>query len=127
MAKNGLAKVEILILKPKTATIQAVDVVPIFAPIMTLMAFCKLIRPPPINAEVNNVTKVLDCNIPVVNVPVNIPFIGVLVKFFKNFRNDLPANPFMPFSRWYIPKRKIPKPAIKSQKSKWMFVVKICR
>ena len=122
-AKNGKEKEAIFILNPSQPTINADAVVPILAPRMTPMAFCKLIIPAPKKAAIRKETRELDCSMAVVKVPDKTAFRGVPVKLRSIFLNDLPANPLMPFSRWYIPNNKRPRPAKNIQKSNGRFSI----
>ena len=95
MVKKGKEKLAIFILNPKAATTQAVNVVPKFAPKITLREFLKLIIPPPKNASTNRVTIELLCNMAVTTVPVIIPcqlFSEALNKVLKRF----PCKSFHP-------------------------------
>ena len=56
-----------------TAMIQAVSVVPIFAPMMTEMACANVSRPALTKETVITVVAVEDCTDAVTNVPVNMP------------------------------------------------------
>ena len=73
------------ILKPKAATIQAVNVVPRLAPKTTPRAFFKLNIPAPRKASTSNVTIELLCKIAVTNVPESMPFQLRLVKRLMKF------------------------------------------
>ena len=105
---NGMARIEISALKPKNATIQAVMVVPILAPIITPMA-CTKVRSPALT-KLTTITVVADEDwiTAVIPTPVNTPFNGLDVIADKNPRNLSPAAFCRPELIKFIPYRNIP-------------------
>ena len=88
---KGIARIEMSALKPSHATIQAVTVVPILAPIMTPIA-CVSVRSPALT-KLTTITVVADddCMIEVIPTPVMTPLNGFDVMAVRKPLNFSPA------------------------------------
>ena len=86
--------------------IQLVSVVPIFAPIITLIALVKVSRFAHINHNTKSVTIVLLCKIAVPIIPVNIPFMRVFVDFSSKYLTYLVPMFLMLSEKICIPYKK---------------------
>ena len=90
-AIRGTARADTSALKPKTAIIQAVIVVPIFAPIITPIAWRRVRSPAFTKLTVITVVALEDWMTAVTPSPVATPFRGLEVIEETNFRSPLPA------------------------------------
>ena len=78
-------------LKPNRAMIQAVKVVPMLAPIMTLIAWVRVRRPAFTKPTTITVVALEDCMTAVTPIPVTTPFTGLEVIDERNFLRPEPA------------------------------------
>ena len=90
-AISGTANMDTSALKPKRAMIQAVKVVPMLAPIMTLMACLRVRRPALTKPTTMTVVALDDWIIAVTPSPVTTPLSGLEVIEARNFRRPEPA------------------------------------
>jgi hypothetical protein len=85
-------------------------VVPIFAPIMTLMAGRRPKTPALTRPTTMTVIAVLDCMTPVMRVPAKSPLTGVPAVFAKKARILFTARDWMPLAINSSPSMKMPRP-----------------
>ena len=90
--------------------IHPVTVVPIFDPIITLIACVRFIKPDETNPTAITVMIELDCTIIVENIPVATPAKRLVVIPDMNFLSPAPPIDCNPSERCFIPKRKHPSP-----------------
>ena len=91
-ANSGKTMALIWKLKPKSAIIHAVTVVPMLAPIMTEMACDNVNRPAFTKLTVNTVVAVDDWTALVTNAPVQMPVKRLVVIVPKTLRKPPPVN-----------------------------------
>ncbi len=103
MAKSGRAKAAISTLNPKIEMIQAVTVVPIFAPIMTLMDSASVSKPAFTKLTTITVVAEEDWIRAVINTPVKTPVTRLVVIAVRILRNLSPATFCKPSLIIFIP------------------------
>ena len=103
MAKSGRAKAGISTLNPKIEMIQAVTVVPILAPIMTLMDSASVSNPAFTKLTTITVVAEEDWIRAVINTPVKTPVTRLVVIAVRILRNLSPATFCKPSLIIFIP------------------------
>mgnify|MGYP001526185942 FL=1 len=103
MAKSGRAKAAISTLNPKIEMIQAVTVVPILAPIMTLMDSASVSNPAFTKLTTITVVAEEDWIRAVINTPVKTPVTRLVVIAVRILRNLSPATFCKPSLIIFIP------------------------
>ena len=103
MAKSGRAKAAISTLNPKIEIIQAVTVVPILAPIMTLMDSASVSNPAFTKLTTITVVAEEDWIRAVINTPVKTPVTRLVVIAVRILRNLSPATFCKPSLIIFIP------------------------
>ena len=103
MARRGRAKAAISTLNPKIEMIQAVTVVPILAPIMTLMDSASVSSPALTKLTTITVVAEEDWIRAVINTPVRTPVTRLVVIAVRILRNLSPATFCKPSLMIFIP------------------------
>ena len=88
----------------------AVAVVPMFEPMMTLIAWVRFMSPDETNPTTITVMIDEDCTITVETTPVPTPASRCVVASDMNFRSPEPLTACRPSERCFIPKRNVPSP-----------------
>ena len=102
-ANNGKAKAETSTWKPNAEITQAVTVVPILAPMMTLMDWANVSSPALTKLTTITVVADEDCTRAVINEPVKTPVTRLVVITVKILRRRSPANFCSPSLIIFIP------------------------
>ena len=100
---SGTARAEMSALKPKTAMIHAVMVVPMFAPMMTPIACPRVRRPALTNPTTITVVALDDWIAAVTPKPVRTPLKGLEVIVPRSFLRPFPAVFWRPVLIMFIP------------------------
>ena len=102
-ASRGKANAEMSTWKPKAEIIQAVTVVPILAPMMTLMDCDKVSKPALTKLTTMTVVAEEDWTRAVINMPVNTPVTRLVVITVRILRKRSPANFCSPSLMIFMP------------------------
>ena len=116
-ASNGRAKAAISTLNPNTEIIHAVTVVPMFAPIITLMDSASVNSPALTKLTTMTVVAEEDCTNAVINMPVSTPVTRLVVIAVRMLRSLSPATFCKPSLMIFIPYRKSPNEPMSFKKS----------